>query len=136
MKTLSDGGSFDEDDATDDDDDDLQKVNEICKIQSELQEVVEKIDQSIREGHENNATAIKNESETTIEPELPKSEGLGLEQTSVPQTSNAEQQFNLTDLPPPSSRHRQVKKPADFSNIGSTADVLGHFSLGKFESDF
>ena len=107
MKTLSDGGSFD------DDDEDLEKVTELNKIQSELQEVVEKIDESIREGHD---TAVKEESETTIEFELPKSE-----------------------------RSHLLKKPDsggsdDTGNTGTrgmtpghcgTGDMLGAFSLGK-----
>ena len=109
LKTLSDGGSFDDDD--DDDDEDLEKVTELNKIQSELQEVVDKIDESIRET--NHDTAIKEESETTIEFELPKSE-----------------------------RSHLLKKPdsvgADDGTRGhmapghcGTGDMLGAFSLGK-----
>ena len=47
LKTLSDGGSLD-----DDDDDKDERVTELHKIQSELQEVVEKIDASISETQE------------------------------------------------------------------------------------
>ena len=49
LKTLSDGGSLDDDG---DDDDKDERVTELHKIQSELQEVVEKIDASISETQE------------------------------------------------------------------------------------
>ena len=100
MKTLSDGGSFD--------DEDLQKVTELNKIQSELQEVVEKIDESIREGHD---TAVKEESETTIEFELPKSERSHL--LKKPDSGGSDDTRGMTP-----------------GHCG-TGDMLGAFSLGK-----
>ena len=101
LKTLSDGGSFD------DDDEDIEKVTELHKIQSELQEVVDKIDLSIKEGHDG---VIKEESETTIDCELPETE----------RSSR------------PSSEHVVRGKKSDDTDTGAPpSDMLGQLSLGK-----
>ena len=100
LKTLSDGGSFD-------DDEDIEKVTELHKIQSELQEVVDKIDLSIKEGHDG---VIKEESETTIDCELPETE----------RSSR------------PSSEHVVRGKKSDDADTGAPpSDMLGQLSLGK-----
>ena len=106
MKTLSDGGSFDDDD---DVNEDVEKVTELHKIQSELQEVVDKIDLSIKEGHDG---VIKEESETTIDCKLPESERSRVQAGP--------------------SEHGRVKKP-DYhrDEDGAPSDMFGQLSLGK-----
>ena len=111
LKTLSDGGSFD-----DDDDQDIEKVTELHKIQSELQEVVDKIDLSIKEGQDDDGV-IKEESETTTE--LPETE-----RSRVVHSGGGG----------PSEHVVRVKKPdyhQDDDTSAAPSDMLGQLSLGK-----
>ena len=103
-KTLSDGGEFDflESEA--------DKAAEIGRIQTELQEVADTIDFSIKENHE---TPMKEESETVIESERAKSE-----------RSTECKSESTVDTRPPSGDSRN-KRPE--SGISRAVDMMGHF---------
>ena len=98
IKSLSDGGSFEEECDTD-------KEMELHKIQSELQQVVEKIDQSLTEGQGERARSADNRGiEMDTEDPIP-------ERTESP------------SLPPPV----RPKRPSD----QASGEMRGQFCLGE-----
>eukprot|EP00092_Neocalanus_flemingeri_P028135 GFUD01030555.1.p1 GENE.GFUD01030555.1~~GFUD01030555.1.p1 ORF type:complete len:1478 (+),score=209.49 GFUD01030555.1:136-4569(+) len=99
-KTLSDGGEFELLESEEDD-----KAAEIGRMQSELQEVADTIDLSIKENHE---PTIKEESETVIESERSKSE----------------RSESVVDTRPPSGDSRNKRSE---SGLTRAVDMMGHF---------
>ena len=100
IKSLSDGGSFEEECDTD-------KEMELHKIQSELQQVVEKIDQSLTEGQGERARSPENHG-TEMDNEDP-----------VPERTES------TSLPPV-----RPKRPSDHL-CDASGEIRGQFCLGE-----
>ena len=98
IKSLSDGGSFEEECDTD-------KEMELHKIQSELQQVVEKIDQSLTEGQGERARSADNR-------------GIEMDtEDPIPERTES------TSLPPPV----RPKRPSD----QASGEMRGQFCLGE-----
>jgi len=103
-KTLSDGGEFDFIES------EADKETEISRIQTELQDVADTIDLSIKENHE---TPMNEESETVIESENAKS----VRSTECKSESTV-------DTRPPAGDGRN-KRPE--SGMSRAVDMMGHF---------
>ena len=105
LKTLSDGGSFDDEDTTDDNNDELNR------IQSELQEVVDKIDESIKGC---NDIIVKDESEPNAQSEL---------LVTSPEKTELLEAEAVVDS-------SVCRKLSEFG-VTAAAEMMEHLSLGK-----
>ena len=105
LKTLSDGGSFDDEDTTDDNNDELNR------IQSELQEVVDKIDESIKGC---NDIIVKDESEPNAQSELLVTSPEKTEQLEAETVGDSS----------------VCRKLSEFG-VTAAAEMMEHLSLGK-----
>ena len=101
IKSLSDGGSFEEECDTD-------KEMELHKIQSELQQVVEKIDQSLNEG----------QGEREMSPEN--------HRNKIDKEDPVTERTESTSLPPPVRPKRPSDHPCE-----ANGEMRGQFCLGE-----